>query len=70
MEDVVVLSACRTAIGKFAGTLKDVPVQELGALVVKEVVQRAAWNRPRCRNASWATCSKRRWDRTPPGRRR
>jgi acetyl-CoA C-acetyltransferase len=41
MQDVVILSATRTAIGKFAGSLKDAPAPELGALVVKEAVRRA-----------------------------
>ena len=41
MEDVVILSAARTAIGKFNGSLKDVPAPELGALVVREAVKRA-----------------------------
>lgn len=41
MKEVVILSAVRTAIGKFGGTLKDVPVTQLGALVVKEAVRRA-----------------------------
>jgi len=41
MEDVVILSAARTAIGKFGGSLKDVPAPELGALVVREAVKRA-----------------------------
>ena len=42
MKKVVIVSACRTAIGAFGGTLKDVPAAELGALVVKEAVSRAA----------------------------
>jgi len=41
MQDVVILSATRTAIGKFSGTLKDIPAQELGATVVRESVKRA-----------------------------
>lgn len=41
MKKVVIVSACRTAIGAFGGTLKDVPAAELGALVVKEAVSRA-----------------------------
>ncbi len=41
MDEVVILSAARTAIGKFGGSLKDVPAPELGALVVKEAVKRA-----------------------------
>ena len=41
MGEIVIASACRTAIGTFGGTLKDVPAAELGALVVKEAVSRA-----------------------------
>ena len=41
-NDVVILSGCRTAIGTFGGALKDVPATELGALVVREAVTRAA----------------------------
>ena len=41
MGEIVIASACRTAIGTFGGTLKDVPAAELGALVVKEAVKRA-----------------------------
>ena len=41
MKKVVIVSACRTSIGAFGGTLKDVPAAELGALVVKEAVSRA-----------------------------
>ena len=41
MKKVVIVSAYRTAIGAFGGTLKDVPAAELGALVVKEAVSRA-----------------------------
>ena len=35
MGEIVIASACRTAIGTFGGTLKDVPAAELGAIVVK-----------------------------------
>jgi acetyl-CoA C-acetyltransferase len=40
-QEVVIASACRTAIGKFQGTLKDTPVKELGALVGEEAITRA-----------------------------
>jgi acetyl-CoA C-acetyltransferase len=40
-RDVVVVGGVRTAIGKFGGSLKDVPTTELGALVVREVLARA-----------------------------
>ncbi len=41
MEDVVVVGACRTAIGDFGGGLKDVPPTELGATVLRAVVDRS-----------------------------
>ena len=41
MEEIVILSAARTAIGKFNGTLKDVPAPELGATAIKAAVERA-----------------------------
>lgn len=41
MGEIVIASACRTAIGTFGGTLKDVPAAELGAIVVREAVKRA-----------------------------
>lgn len=39
--DVVVLSAVRTAVGKYGGSLKDKPPSELAAIVTKEAVARA-----------------------------
>ncbi len=41
MREVVVVSAVRTAIGTFGGSLKDIPPTQLGALVVREAVARA-----------------------------
>ncbi|NYT64856.1 acetyl-CoA C-acyltransferase family protein [Alcaligenaceae bacterium] len=41
MEDVVVVSACRTAIGGFGGGLKDFAPCELGTLVVSAAIERA-----------------------------
>ena len=38
---VVIASACRTPIGKFGGTLKDVPATERGTIVIKEAMKRA-----------------------------
>jgi len=40
-REVVVLSAVRTAIGKYGGSLKDSPPTTLAATVVREAVQRA-----------------------------
>lgn len=41
MKDVVIVSAVRTAIGTFGGSLKDIPATDLGALVIKEAINRA-----------------------------
>ena len=40
-REVVVLSAVRTAIGKYGGGLKDVPPSELAAQCVRESVKRS-----------------------------
>ena len=41
MQEVVILSGVRTAIGTFGGSLKDKPPTELGAAVVGEALRRA-----------------------------
>ncbi len=41
MQEVVIASAARTAIGVFGGALRDVSAVELGSIVIKEVLQRA-----------------------------
>ena len=41
MSEVYIVNCCRTAIGSFGGSLKDVPAAELGAIVVKEALNRA-----------------------------
>ena len=40
-RDVVIVSACRTAIGKFQGQFKDVPARELAITAGKEAIRRA-----------------------------
>ncbi|GKV55497.1 acetyl-CoA acetyltransferase [Sporosarcina sp. NCCP-2222] len=40
-KEVVIVSAVRTAIGSFLGSLKDVSAAELGSIVIKEAVKRA-----------------------------
>lgn len=40
-NEVVIVSAVRTAIGSFQGTLKDVPATTLGSIVIKEALVRA-----------------------------
>ena len=41
MEDIVIVAAARTAVGKFGGSLAGIAATELGALVIKEVIARA-----------------------------
>lgn len=41
MRDVVIVSAVRTALGSFGGSLKDIPAVDLGALVIKEALNKA-----------------------------
>jgi acetyl-CoA C-acetyltransferase len=40
-DDVVIISGCRTPVGKFQGSLSDLSAPQLGAIVVREVVKRA-----------------------------
>src|SRR5262245_64253971 len=40
-EPAVILSACRTPIGSFGGSLKDFSAVELGAIVIREAIRRA-----------------------------
>ncbi len=41
MEDIVIVSAARTAVGKFGGSLAKVSVPDLGAAVIREAIARA-----------------------------
>ena len=41
MNQVYVVNCCRTAVGSFGGSLKDTPATDLGAVVVKEALNRA-----------------------------
>lgn len=41
MRDVYLVNCCRTAVGSFGGSLKDVAPADMGAIVVKEVLKRA-----------------------------
>ena len=41
MQDIVIVSAARTAVGKFGGTLAKTPATELGAAIVAEVLKRS-----------------------------
>jgi acetyl-CoA C-acetyltransferase len=41
MNEVVIVSGVRTAIGNFGGALQDVPVAKLGSIVIREALKRA-----------------------------
>jgi acetyl-CoA C-acetyltransferase len=41
MKDVVIVSACRTAVGTFGGSLRDLNAATLGSIVMKEAIKRA-----------------------------
>ena len=41
MEDIVIVSAARTAVGKFGGALAKTPATELGAAIIAEVLKRS-----------------------------
>jgi len=41
MEEIYIVGAVRTPIGKFGGTLAKTPASELGALVIRKVLERA-----------------------------
>jgi len=41
IKDVVMISGCRTAIGDFLGSLKDVPARDLAIAAATEAIRRA-----------------------------
>ena len=41
MKDVVIVSACRTAVGAFGGTLRDLNTAVIGSVAMKEAIKRA-----------------------------
>ncbi len=42
MKEVVIVSACRTAIGAFGGTLRDMNAAVIGSISMKEAIRRAS----------------------------
>ena len=57
MEDIVIVGAARTAIGKFGGTLAKVPAAELGAHGHPRAARRKPASSPtRSPKSSWARC--------------
>ena len=46
MNEVVIVSACRTPIGSFMGSLSSIPAPRLGAIVVEEAIRRSGLKKP------------------------
>ena len=42
IDEVLIISACRTPVGTFQGSLSDLSATQLGAIAVREAVKRAA----------------------------
>src|SRR5215469_5072801 len=40
-NEIVIISGCRTPVGKFQGSLSDLSATQLGAIAVREAVKRA-----------------------------
>jgi len=56
MKDVVIVSACRTAIGAFGGTLKDLSGACLAGITMKEAVKRAGIDPAIIDDVRYGTC--------------
>ena len=41
MREVYVVNCCRTAVGSFGGSLKDIPAAKMGSIVIAEALKRA-----------------------------
>ena len=62
-KEIVLVGACRTAIGKMGGALSTVPAEQLGAIVMKEAMNRAGIAPSRLTKCFSAMCSPQRWAR-------
>jgi acetyl-CoA C-acetyltransferase len=56
MKDVVIASACRTAIGAFGGTLRDSHVTKIASVVMKAAVERAGIDPGRIDDVRFGCC--------------
>ncbi|WP_321494496.1 acetyl-CoA C-acyltransferase [uncultured Desulfobacter sp.] len=56
MKDVVIVSACRTAIGAFGGTLKDLNGAWLASITMKEAIRRAGIDPAIIDDVRYGTC--------------
>ena len=49
MKEVYIISAVRTPMGSFGGSLKDIPATKLGAAAIKGALKKQVSNQNRCR---------------------
>lgn len=56
MKDVVIVSACRTAIGAFGGTLKDLNGAAIAAVTMKEAIKRAGIDPALINDVRYGSC--------------
>ena len=68
MKEVYLVNCCRTAVGKFQGSLSKVPAPTLGGIVIKEALKRAGIAPEQVDEVMSATSSPPAWARTPPVR--
>ena len=59
-DEVVIISGCRTPVGKFQGSLSDLSATQLGAIVVREAVKRARARSQTSRRVHHGQCGLRR----------
>ncbi len=56
MKDVVIVAACRTAIGAFGGTLRDLHVTRIASVAMKAAVERAGIDPARIDDVRFGCC--------------
>jgi acetyl-CoA C-acetyltransferase len=56
LTDVVAISAVRTPMGRFGGTLKDIPAYDLGAVAIKAAVERAGISADTVDDVTFGNC--------------
>lgn len=59
MQDVVIVAATRTAVGSFQGSLVHVPAVDLGAAVIRQLLEKPVWRVHRSMKSSWGKSSPR-----------
>ncbi len=69
MTDVVIVSAARTGVGKFGGSLAKIAAPELGAVAIRAALQRAGVAPEQVSEVIMGRCSRRARGRTRRGSR-